>query len=93
MSVLSLADESFRPTVEATPILAVEFAVGAVGDGGHHPLADRFPLVTFAGVDPARAHAVAAMFGLGEEPALLIFREQTVLYFERGEHSADETQE
>jgi hypothetical protein len=29
------------------------------------------------------------MFGLSKEPALLIFREQVVLYFERGEHSRE----
>ena len=89
MNVLSLSDESFRPAVESTAILLVEFAIGAVADGAQHPLADRFPLVTFARVDAKGAPAVAAMFGMGEEPALLIFREQIVFYFERGEHSAE----
>jgi hypothetical protein len=89
MDVRSLTDESFRPTVECTAILVVEFSAGAPGDDPRHPLADRFPLVAFARLDPARAPAVAAMFGLGEEPALLIFRDQIVLYCERGGHSPE----
>jgi hypothetical protein len=32
---------------------------------------------------------VAAMFGLGAEPALLIFRERVVLYLEVGEHTRE----
>jgi thioredoxin 1 len=89
MGVLSLGDDSFRPTVESTAILVVEFAVGAAGDEPCHPLADRFPQVSFARVDLARAPAVAGMFGLGEEPALLVFRDRIVLYFETGAHGVE----
>jgi thioredoxin 1 len=89
MKILDLADDTFRRTVESTSILVVEVAVGEGGAGARHSLADRFPAVTFARVDAVRAPAVAAMFGLNAEPALLLFREQIVLYFERGEHSAE----
>jgi thioredoxin 1 len=89
MDVRSLTDDSFRLTVESTAILAVEFTVGAAGDEARHPLADRFPRVTFARVDPVHTPAVAAMFGLGEEPALLVFRDQIVLYCETGEHGTE----
>jgi thioredoxin-like negative regulator of GroEL len=52
-------------------------------------LAQRLGDVAFACIDRADQPAVAAMFGLGSGPALLIFRRQVVLYLESGEHPAE----
>jgi hypothetical protein len=91
MNMLALADDSFGPAVDFAAVLVVEFEAGAGGEAASHPLADRFPHIVFARVDPVRAPATAAMFGLIDEAALLIFRDQIVLYFERGEHRAERT--
>jgi thioredoxin 1 len=86
MSVLQLTDESFQSTVAGSECLVIEFASSTPAPGALEELSRRLPAVVFSRVDPQTQPKAAAMFGLGAEPALLIFREQIVLYLERGEH-------
>jgi hypothetical protein len=84
--VIELTQSDFHAQVKASAILVVDFAPSSSAAGGPHPLAQRFPSVTFARIDPLREAGIAAMFGLAAAPALLIFREGIVLYLESGEH-------
>jgi len=87
--MLELTQSDFHSRVEASTVLAVEFANPSSHSSGPHPLAARFPDVTFARVDPVAEPGLAGMFGIAAAPALLIFREGIVLYLEAGEHSAE----
>ena len=94
MSSTTLTRETFDQAVRANDLLVVEFALPSsplpVLDGpALEILAQRLGDVAFARIDGAEAPAIAAMFGLGSGPALLIFRRQVVLYLESGEHSAE----
>lgn len=89
--MLDLTHADFHSRVEASATLVVEFANASQPASESHPLAERFPAVTFARVDPAREPDIASMFGLATAPALLIFRESIVLYFEVGAHSIERT--
>jgi thioredoxin 1 len=89
MSVLQLTDESFHSGVAQREVLVVEFAVSTSAPSVLEELSQRHPAVVFAKIDPQVQPKAAAMFGLGAEPALLIFREQVVLYLEAGEHAID----
>ena len=86
MSVLQLTDESLQATVADSECLVIEFASSTPAPNALEELSRRHPAVVFARIDPQTHSKAAAMFGLGGEPALLIFREQVVLYLERGEH-------
>lgn len=84
--MLELTQSDFHSRVEASAILVVEFVSPPAAPVDPAPLAQRFPDVTFARVDPLREPAIAGMFGLASAPALLIFREGIVLYLETGDH-------
>lgn len=88
--MLELTHEDFHSTVEASPVLVVDFASPS-SPASEHPLAQRFPAVTFAQVDQVLEPDIAKMFGLASTPALLVFREGIVLYLEPGEHSPART--
>ena len=84
MSVITLTRENFDHVVASHDLLVIEFdASGSVLDR----LAEHSSAATFAQIDPVDEPAIAAMFGQSTGPALLIFREQVVLYLESGEHS------
>jgi thioredoxin 1 len=89
MSVLQLTDESLHDSIAQSAALVVEFAAATPHSGALGELSQRHPSVAFARIDPQSYPKVAAMFGLGAEPALLIFREQVVLYLEVGEHTRE----
>jgi len=89
MSVLQLTDESFHSSVAQTEVLVVEFASATPPSGVLEELSQRHPSVVFARIDPQSHPNAPAMFGFGVEPALLIFREQVVLYLEAGEHTSE----
>jgi hypothetical protein len=91
MSDSQMTAKQFHTAVEAASMLVVEFSVSPDALQEDHPLAREFPAATFARIDPSREREIAAMFGLGEEPALLIFRDRVVLYLEAGEHSIERT--
>ena len=89
MSVLELTDENFRTSVAQSEVLVVEFAAVTLTSGATVALSQHHPNVVFARIDPQSQPNSAAMFGLGAEPGLLIFREQIVLYLEVGEHTSE----
>ena len=87
MSVLQLAGDSFHRTVAECNCLVVEFVASSAEAGVLEQSVQRREGVVFGRVD-AQAHPqLAAMFGVSDGPALLIFREKVVLYLEEGEHS------
>ena len=89
MSLMQLTDESFHESVARIEVLVVEFASATPPSGVLEELSQRHPSVVFARIDPQSHPNAPAMFGLGVEPALLIFREQVVLYLEAGEHKSE----
>ena len=94
MSFTTLTCEAFDRAVKANELLVVEFVsrsapIAAPEGSALEALAQRLDEVAFARIDRADEAAVATLFGLSEGPALLIFRQQVVLYLESGEHSAE----
>jgi thioredoxin len=86
-TVLHLTHADFHSHVEASATLVVDFASTSEPSPDQHPLAQNFPHVTFARIDPASEPDSARMFGIAAAPALLIFREGIVLYLEAGAHT------
>jgi len=85
MSVLQLTGDNFHRTVSGSACLVVEFgATSAVLE----ELSQRHAATVFGRIDAQAQPELAAMFGLHDGPALLIFRESIVLCLEEGEHSA-----
>ena len=93
MSVLQLTEESFHRTVSESACLVVEFGAASTGAGMLEESSQRHAGIVFGRVDVEAQPELAALFGLREGPALLIFREQVVLYLEGGEHSATRVDE
>ena len=88
MSVLQLASDSFHRTVAECSCLVVEFVASSAEAGVLEQSGQRREGVVFGRVDVQAHPQLAAMFGVSDGPALLIFREKVVLYLEEGEHSA-----
>lgn len=88
MSTLQLAQEIFHRAVSESACLVVEFAQAPAASGALEKSSRRHAGIVFGRVDVQAQPELAAMFGLSQGPALLIFREQVVLYLEQGEHSA-----
>ncbi len=84
MDAQQLDEESFDVAVRGSACLVVAF-------GGKPAWLDSTSHagVRFAWVDSARHPRLAAMFGLGPEPAVVVFREAIVLYCEAGTHTAE----
>ena len=87
MSVRQLSSETFHRTVADSECLVVEFAASSDGVSALEELSGRRAEAVFGRVDSHAWPDVPAMFGLGAEPAVLIFRQQVVLYVEAGEHT------
>ena len=87
MSVLQLSNETLHRTVAESECLVVEFAASSAGPGALEELSGHHPDAVFGRIDSQVWPDVPAMFGLGLEPALLIFRQQVVLYSEPGDHT------
>jgi len=93
MSVTILTADSFGAAVSDNDLLVVEFSASSCAPVVLEAVAQRVPEARFARVDPGAEPAIAEMFGLSGGPALLIFRQQIVLYLESVEHSAERIEE
>ena len=93
MSVLQLSGDNFHRTVSESACLVVEFESASGGAGVLEDLRHRHAGTVFGCVDVQTQPELAALFGLREGPALLIFREKVVLYLEEGEHSSTRVDE
>ena len=93
MRVLQLTGDSFHRTVSESACLVVEFVPASAGAGVLEELRQRHAGTAFGRVDVQTQPELAALFGLREGPALLIFREKVVLYLEEGDHSATRVDE
>ncbi len=93
MSVLNLDMATFQGVVARHPLVVIGFAPLGIVPNGLEALAQRHTEATFGQVDPQRAPGVAEMFGVAEGPALLIFRDQVVMYLEPGIHEPEKIEE
>lgn len=85
MDILQLTAHNFDDAVSNADCLVVEFSSDAAD------FLQRAALVTQEGVtwghvDPKAHPRLAASFGLASDTALLVFRDQVVLYLEEGRH-------
>jgi hypothetical protein len=92
MSVGFVTRDTFPAEVSEHELLVVEF-FPANTPNALESVAARSTQARFARIAPDDEPAVAAMFGLSEGPALLIFRQEIVLYLESGEHSLERIEE
>lgn len=88
MTIVVLQQSDFAAAVAESDVLVVGFSASA-NDGPLAAAAQRLPETRFAVIDAAAEDALHAMFGLTAGPALLVFRQQIVMYLEAGEHSAN----
>jgi len=88
MSVLQLTGDNFHRTVSGSTCLVVEFEATSTAASVLEELSSRHAGTVFGRIDAQAQPELAAMFGLRDGPALLIFRESIVLCLEEGEHSA-----
>lgn len=82
MAVLELNAQTFQDTIARRSFVVVGFTAADSPPSGFELLAQHYPEATWGHVDPRHAAGVAAMFGISQGPALLIFRDQVVLYLE-----------
>lgn len=89
MNVLTLTADDFDDVVSRSRCLLIEFSHSAddfaqrVGQMSHNEI------VQCGHVDSTAQARLAASFGIGDDTALLIFREQVVLYLEKGRHDSE----
>ena len=88
-----LTKDNFHRTVSENACVVVEFLATAAGPSALEQLREQHAGTVFGRVDVQAQPELAAMFGLSEGPALLIFREKVVLYLDKGEHSAERVDE
>ncbi len=88
MDTLELTQDNFHLTVSHNACLVIEFDTPRIAEDVLEQAKARHAGVVFAHVDSSAQPELAALFGLNGGPALLIFREQVVLYLKEGEHSA-----
>jgi hypothetical protein len=93
MSLIILTRDTFGAAVSDHDLLVVEFSGPSGASVMLETAAQRVPHARFARVDAGAEPAIAEMFGLSGGPALLIFRQQIVLYLESVEHSAERIEE
>lgn len=89
MDSLKINEGNFESTVDNSETLLLRFVsddADAIVDQG---LSDRFPNTVFAHVNVDQEPSLAHMFSLGSEPAVAIFRQKIVLFFEKGEHDGE----
>ena len=93
MSVLNLDVATFQEVIARQSLVAIGFAPLGKVPSGLEALGQRHPEATVGQVDPQRAPGVAAMFGVAEGPALLIFRDEVVMYLEPSIHDSQKIEE
>ncbi len=89
MNSLKINEAGFESTVDANETLLLRFVMDdahAVVDQG---LAGMFPNTVFAHVNVAQEPSLARMFSLNSEPAVAIFRQKIILFFEKGEQDGE----
>ena len=87
MSILQLTSANFHQTVAEASQLVVEFGPGPLPSATLQACSGPADY-RYGHVDTTAQPELVALFGLPEDRAFLIFREQVVLYLGSGEHSA-----
>jgi hypothetical protein len=88
MKMLQLTPDRFDAAVADATCLVIEFSDSAADFAGRVGAAVAPDFVSFGHVDLRTERQLAQMFGIDADAALLIFREQIVLYLEAGRHDA-----
>lgn len=86
MNILPLTQDNFDATVAQSRWLVVEFSSDVEGFSDRASKVIDANEVQWGHVDMRIQAPLAASFGIQTDVALLIFREQIVLYLEGGEH-------
>lgn len=86
MHVLSLTQASFDAAVARSACMVIEFSSRRADFADRAALADATLGVQWGHVDAQAETRLAAMFGIESDVALLVFREQIVLYRQAGRH-------
>lgn len=86
MNVLSLAPDNFDSTVARSATLVIEFSDSLEDFAARSIEVVDVPPVEWGHVDLRSEPSLAVTFGVKTDAALLVFREQVVLYLEEGKH-------
>jgi hypothetical protein len=90
MGLLSLTAGGFDATVARSPCLLIEFSSNAEDFAARAARLADMHGVECAHVDPRTEVQLTASFGIRDDPTLVVFREQIVLYLKAGRHEAGE---
>jgi hypothetical protein len=88
MAILSLTADNFDATVARSPCLLVEFSSNGEDFAERAGQLADLHGVDCGLVDPRTEADLMATFGIEGDTALLIFRDQVVLYLKAGRHDA-----
>lgn len=86
MRVLQLTVDNFDDAVSRSSCLVIEFSPSVDDFARRAEQVIAQDGVDWGHVDPAAQSRLAASFGIASDTALLVFREQVVLYLEDGMH-------
>lgn len=84
MNSLKISEANFESTVDSNEMLLVRFVLQDSDATLDKRLAGMFPNTIFAHVNIGEEAALARMFSLDGEPAVAIFRQKIILFFEKG---------
>lgn len=93
MSILQLTADNFDDVVARTDCLLIEFSNKPADFAQRVAQVIVAADVEWGHVDVAGQARLAATFGIASDTALLIFREQVVLYLEEGRHEPEKMSE
>lgn len=85
MNSLKISEANFESTVDATETLVVRFVPDDTQAIVDKRLSAMFPNTVFAHVNVDQDPSLARMFSLDGEPAVAVFRQRIILFFEKGQ--------
>ncbi len=89
LKILKLGEDNFFSMVDTCETLVISFVLNDEVFSISPVLTAKFPNVRFAYVNLRDEPRLSGMFNLTAEPALVISRQATILYIEKGSHEAE----
>ncbi len=89
MNSLKISEANFESTVDATETLVVRFVTDDSQAIVDKRLSAMFPNTVFAHVNVDQDPSVARMFSLDGKPAVAVFRQRIILFFENGQQDTE----
>ena len=89
MNSLKISAASFESTVNSSETMILRFVLNDDDANPDQGLRSMFPNAVFAHINVAQEPTLAEMFSVNAEPAIAIFRQKIILFFEKGEQDSE----